>query len=161
MKRVLIAYYSRSGNTEKMAQYIAEGVRITGHEADTKSITQISAEKDLTGYDGYIFGCPTYHLDMPEPFKAFLVMAGAADLKDKVGGAFDCRTHPSSGEGSAAALIFDTMESRFGMRMTDLGPFDLKPDWIDGGKPELMDTLEGIKACQQYGKSVGEMLGTS
>ncbi len=36
MAKVLVGYTSRTGNTEKMAQFIAEGVRLSGHEADLK-----------------------------------------------------------------------------------------------------------------------------
>jgi len=36
MKKVLVAYVSRTGNTEKMAEYIAEGVRFTGNTAEIK-----------------------------------------------------------------------------------------------------------------------------
>lgn len=32
--KVLIAYVSRTGHTEKMANYIAEGVRFAGHEPE-------------------------------------------------------------------------------------------------------------------------------
>ena len=42
------------------------------------------------------------------------------------------------------------MESEFKMRMTTLGPFDLKAELIEGP--------EGMRACQDYGKSVAEML---
>ena len=159
MKKVLIAYYSNTGNTEQMARYIAEGVRIAGYEAETRSVTEIESEKDLFGYDGYIFGCPTYHLDMPEAFKNFLDLAGKAGLIGKIGGAFDCRTHPSSSEGSAAGLIFNRMESEFKMKMTNLGPFDLKPDWLVGNKSESVGSVEAIHACQDYGKAFAEMIG--
>ena len=47
MKKILIAYDSRTGKTEKMAEYIAEGVRISGDEAVLKRITAIKNEKDL------------------------------------------------------------------------------------------------------------------
>ncbi len=33
MKKVLIAYFSLTGKTEMMAQYVAEGVRFSGNEA--------------------------------------------------------------------------------------------------------------------------------
>lgn len=158
MKKILVVYFSKTGNTKDMARYIAEGVRIAGHEADVRSVTEITNERELTGYDGLIFGCPTFHLDMPDPFKTFLFMAERADLHSKAGGAFSLRAHPSSGEGSAAGLIFDKMESAFGMRMTHLGPFDLKPEWLDSTKPEPIETAEGIRACQDYGKSVAEIL---
>jgi flavodoxin len=159
MKRVLVAYYSNTGNTEQMARYIAEGVRIAGHEAEAKSVAEIESEKDLLGYDGYIFGCPTYHLDIPEAFKNFLDLAGKVGLVGKIGGAFDCRTHPSSSEGSAAGIIFHRMESEFKMKMTNLGPFDLKPDWLNGNKSELAGSVETIRTCQDYGRALAEMIG--
>ncbi len=31
MKKILVAFVSRTGKTEKMAEYIAEGVRFCGH----------------------------------------------------------------------------------------------------------------------------------
>jgi flavodoxin len=56
MKKVLVVYVSRTGNTQKMAEYIAEGIRFSGNEADIKKTTEIKNEKDLEGYDGYVFG---------------------------------------------------------------------------------------------------------
>jgi flavodoxin len=72
MKNVLIGYYSRTGSTEEMAKYLAEGIRISGNNVDFKKISEIKSEKDLDGYDGFIFGCPTYHKDITENFKTFL-----------------------------------------------------------------------------------------
>jgi menaquinone-dependent protoporphyrinogen IX oxidase len=63
MKRVLIAYFSRTGTTEKMAQFIAEGMRMGGCEVDLVSISKVNSDADIIGYDGYVFGCPTYHKD--------------------------------------------------------------------------------------------------
>jgi flavodoxin len=157
MKKVLVAYYSSSGTTKQMAELIAEGVRIAGHDAEVLSVEDVKDRTRLEGYDGFILGCPTYHLDMPEPFKDFLAMFQTAPLSGKIGGAFDCRTHPSSGEGSAAGIIFDIMESQCKMRMTSLGPFDLKPDWLEA-KGETIESFEGFHGCHDYGKSVGEML---
>jgi hypothetical protein len=51
------------------------------------------------------------------------------------------------------------MESEFKMMMTNLGPFDLKPDWLDGNKSELAGSTEAIRTCQDYGRAVAEMLG--
>ena len=150
MKRILVAYFSRSGTTETMAQYVAEGVRIAGHQAELKQIADVRSEEDLAGYDGLIVGCPTYHLDMPEPLRKFLSVAEKAGLAGKVGGAFSSRTHPSSGGGGAAAQIFELMESRFKMRMTNLGPFEL-----EGG---LTGREQDMHTCQDYGKSVAAIL---
>ena len=146
MKKVLIAYVSRTGKTEKMAEYIAEGVRFSGHGAEVKRVSEIKTEKDLAGYDGYVFGCPTYHRDMTENMKTFLFLAKKADLGGKAGGAFGSYTH----SGDAPRLIFDTMEHVFKMNMTSLGSFNLLEPAVD--------TREGLRACQDYGRSVGEKI---
>ena len=72
MKKVLIAYVSLTGRTKKMAEYIAEGVRFAGQEAIIKKTSDLKEVEDLAGYDGYIFGSPTYHRDMAGPMKNFL-----------------------------------------------------------------------------------------
>jgi len=144
MKKVLIAYDSRTGNTKKMAEFIAEGVRISGHETELEKITAIKNEKALRGYDAYVFGCPTYHRDMTNGMKTFLFLVQKAELKGKVGGAFGSHTH----SGDAPKLIFDTMEYVFKMDMVNLGPFKLKED--------IVPTGEGMRACQDYGKAVAE-----
>jgi len=36
MKKVLVAYYSRTGKTETMGEYIAEGVRLSGNVVEMK-----------------------------------------------------------------------------------------------------------------------------
>ena len=146
MKKVLIAYDSRTGKTEKMAEAIAEGIRMAGYEADLRKITQIKSEAELQGYDAYIFGSPTYHRDMIGTMKTFLFLAQKANLEGKLGGAFGSYTH----SGDAPAIIFDTMEYVFKMKMTSLGSFNLKE--------ALVEDMEGMRACQDYGKSICEQL---
>ena len=147
MKKVLIAYFSRTGMTEKMAEYVAEGVRLSGNAAEMKQITAIKSEKTLEDYDGYIFGCPTYHKNMTENFKTFLFLAEKGGLKGKAGGAFGSSIY----SGEAPGVIFDTMEFVFSMKMTGLGPLNLRESMID--------TEEGMQACQDYGRAIGGMLG--
>jgi flavodoxin len=36
MKNVLVVYLSMAGHTEQLAEYIAEGIRIAGCEAEVK-----------------------------------------------------------------------------------------------------------------------------
>ncbi|MFZ2087931.1 MAG: flavodoxin family protein [Desulfobaccales bacterium] len=147
--KVLIAYDSRTGHTERMAKYMAEGVRFSGCDVETKKITECKNEADIKGYDGYILGCPTYHRDMTQTMKTFLFLAQKADLRGKVGGAFGSYTH----SGDAPKYIYDTMQYVFHMNMTDMGSFNLKEG--------MMDKSEGIKACQDYGKVVAEKLSAA
>lgn len=145
MKKVLVTYVSRTGNTEKMAEYIAEGIRFTGNTADLKKISKIKNEKDLEGYDGYVFGCPTYHRDITGGMKAFLFIAEKINMVGKMGGAFGSYTH----SGESAQMIYDTMQYVFKMDTVDLGPLDLKE--------HIIDTPDGVRACQDYGKAIGQM----
>ncbi len=147
MGKVLITYYSRTGKTEKMAEYIAEGVRFSGNSVDIRKLTDIKSEQELDGYDGYILGCPTYHRDMTANMKTFLFLVKKAKLNGKVGGAFGSYTH----SGDAPKYIFETMENVFKMDMTSLGSFNLLE--------HLVEDTEGMRACQDYGKSISEKLG--
>ncbi|MFC1904955.1 flavodoxin domain-containing protein [Chloroflexota bacterium] len=147
MKKVLIAYFSLTGKTEKMAEYIAEGVRFSGQQAVTKKISDIKSTNDLTGYDGYIFGSPTYHRDMAEPMKTFLFLAKKANLELSLAGAFGSYTH----SGDASGIIFDTMQYVYKMEPLELGSFNLKE--------AVVETAEGMRACQDYGRVFGEKLG--
>ena len=49
MKKFLIAYFSLTGKTEKMAEHVAEGVRFSGQQAVVKKISDIKAANDLNG----------------------------------------------------------------------------------------------------------------
>jgi flavodoxin len=151
--KVLIAYFSLSGKTEKMAEYIAEGIRFSGQEVVVKKMGDIKAASELAGYDGCIFGSPTYSLNVPEPVKAFLLMAEKAGIEGKLGGAFGSYKHDVSykHDAHAPAIIFDSLQRVCKMEPFELGPFNLKE--------EVVETSEGMKACQDYGRVFGEKLG--
>lgn len=148
MKKVLIAYFSLTGKTEKMAEYVAEGVRFSGQQVVTKKISDIKTVNDLNGYDGYIFSSPTYHRDMAEPMKTFLFLARKANLEGKLAGSFGSYTH----SGDAPAIIFDTMQYVYKMIPFELGSFNLKE--------AAVETSEGMRSCQDYGRVFGEKLGS-
>ncbi|MFC1933111.1 flavodoxin domain-containing protein [Chloroflexota bacterium] len=146
MAKILIAYASITGNTEKMAQYIAEGVRFSESEAVVKNISTIKKADSLEGFNGYVFGSPTYHRDMTGNMKTFLFLAKKANLEGKLAGAFGSYTH----SGDAPSLILETMEYVYKMEPFKLGSFNLKE--------ALIDTPDGIRACQDYGKNFGKEL---
>jgi flavodoxin len=147
MKRALIAYFSLTGKTEKMAEYIAEGVRFSGQRAVARKISEIKAASDLDGFDGLLFGSPTYHRDMAEPMKTFLFLARKANLEGKLAGAFGSYTH----SGDAPAVIMDTMQYVYKMQPFELGSFRMKE--------AVVETADGMRACQDYGRVFGEKLG--
>ena len=57
MKKIAVVYWSGTGNTEKMAEYIAEGVRQAGEEAEIFTADRFH-ERMIGSYDGFAFGCP-------------------------------------------------------------------------------------------------------
>jgi flavodoxin len=146
MKKALVTYFSRTGKTQQMAEYIAEGIRVSGHEAEIKKLSEIKNEKELAGYDGYVIGSPTYHRAMPGIVETFLFLAQKANLGGKVGGTFGSYTH----SGDAPKMIFETMEFVYQMNMVDLGSFNLLE--------HLVETREGMKSCHDYGKAIGDKM---
>lgn len=153
MKKILVAYFSSTGTTEKMAEYIAEGVRFSGQEAVVKKIEDIKDTAELSGYEGYIFGSPTYSVDLPKSMRTFFSTAEKVNLEGKMGGAFGSYRHDISykHDAYAPAIIFDILLKEHKMKPFVLGPFNLKED--------LLNTSEGIKTCQDYGRVFGENLG--
>jgi hypothetical protein len=65
----------------------------------------------------------------------------------KLAGAFGSYTH----SGDAPAVILDTMQYVYKMQPFELSSFKLKED--------VIETREGMRACQDYGKVFGEKLG--
>ena len=89
--RVLVAYYSLTGNTEQMARGVAEGIRrVPGVTAVVKKVDEVT-KQDLEAADGIILGGPTYYANIPGKMKVVIddwSWKMKVDFTDKVGGAF-------------------------------------------------------------------------
>lgn len=57
MSKVAIVYWSGTGNTEAMAELVAEGVQSAGGEASLIQAVEFSSD-ELDAYDSFVFGCP-------------------------------------------------------------------------------------------------------
>ncbi len=69
---VLVAYHSRTGNTETMAEALAEGARNGGAEAVLKRIGDVTRE-DLQKADGVALGSPVHMGDVAVEVRQALV----------------------------------------------------------------------------------------
>lgn len=141
MAKALIVYATRTGETEKIAELIAEGIRFSGHEAEIKKVTDVKKEGDLKGFDAVVLGSPTYHGEMVQGMKTLLFMAEKAELNGKVGGAFGA----FGWSGEAPDRLFDTMKNIYEMNMVST-PLRLKSANLGGG----------MKMAQDYGREVAE-----
>ncbi len=145
MAKVLIVYATRSGDTKNIAERIAEGIRFEGHEAETADVNTIKKETDLNGFDGYIFGSPTYHGDMLQTMKTFLFLAEKAELEGKVGGAFGA----FGWSGEASDRIYGTMKNIFKMKLVG-DHLRLKSFSLGGG----------TQMAQEYGRQLGKKINS-
>jgi len=154
MKKVLIAYFSTSGKTEEMAEYIAEGVRFNGLQAIVKAITEINKSEDIVRYEGFILGSPTVSLEIPNPVKTFLDTLKEVYLEGKLAGAFGPYSHDVSYQRNSHTpfLILNILQNQNKMIQFDLGAFSIKEN--------IVGTREGIKACQDYGRIFGQKVGS-
>lgn len=90
MAKLLVAYYSRTGNTEQMAQLIAEGARgVEGVQVDVRPVAEVTPD-DLLGYDGIVMGSPVYYGSMAAEMKQLIddSVRHHRKLDGKVGGGF-------------------------------------------------------------------------
>jgi flavorubredoxin len=147
MPKALIAYASRTGETQSIADYIAEGIRFTGAEAKVVDAAQLKNEEDLEGYGAYVFGSATYHGEMMQAVKTLLFLAAKVNLEGKVGASFGA----FGWSGEAPDRIYETMRNIFKMEMVG-SPLRLKSTVLQGG-PQM---------AQDYGREIGKRLtGTS
>jgi flavorubredoxin len=142
MKKLLVLYYSRSGNTEKMANAVAEGAQANGVQVE---VTYHIDSQDLPAYDAIAVGTPTYHHDMPMDFKNLFEDAAAKslNLKGKVAAVFG--SYGWSGE--APKLLTEILKNRFGMQV-------LEPSLTAKYAPDA----NVLAACKELGKKISETL---
>ncbi len=111
MPTILIVYDSASGNTEKMAQAVAEGVKkANGAKAVVKKVDQTSPD-DLRSADGIILGSPCYFGQMSAKMKAFVdkSLNVYKKLDGKAGAAFTSSGSSASGAETTLLSLVETM----------------------------------------------------
>ncbi len=102
MPKGLVVYDSKTGNTEKMAVAISQGMERGGLEVEVKRVESASLS-DLTNADAIVLGSPTYFANMSGNMKEFIdksVELYPDKLKDRVGAVFTSY----EGQGDYAAL---------------------------------------------------------
>jgi flavorubredoxin len=143
MSKTLVLYYSRTGNTEKMAKAVEEGVK-TVQGVDVELNYHVSPE-ELANFDAVIVGVPTYHHDMTMDIKTLFEEAAVkgVTLKGRIGAAFG--SYGWSGE--APKLVLEIMKNKFEMQVAD-------PPLLIRYTPDQ----SGLEKCKEMGKRVAERL---
>ena len=143
MPKLLILYYSRTGNTKKMAKAVAEGAK-TIPNVDVK-LKYYATPGELAEADAIILGTPTYHHDTTLDMKNLLEEAAVREinLKDKIGATFG--SYGWSGE--APDLLLEIMKNRFKMKT-------IQPSLRIRYTPDE----KGLEECRKLGKNVAEKI---
>ena len=143
MPKALVVYATRSGQTQSIAELVAEGIRFTGADAVVVNSTSLTKEQDLEGYDAYVFGSATYHGEMMQTMKTLLFLVAKMNLEGKAGGSFGA----FGWSGEAPDRIYETMENIFKMDMVGT-PLRLKSSSLQGG----------LQMAQYYGRAIGKKI---
>jgi len=100
--RVLVVYHTMTGNTQTLAEAVAEGARrVPGAEVTIKTVDEV-VNADLEACDALLIGSPTYWGSISTPVKQF-IDDRRPFMGDKVGGAF--ATGGSDGGGKELAVL--------------------------------------------------------
>ena len=108
---VLVLYYSKSGNTRKLAEQVAEGIRtVAGVEALMKSTQEVTKE-DFVNAAGIIAGSPVYFglmaADLKRVFDEFVGVR--KQIEGKVGAAFATSSFWAGGNETTIMSIIQCM----------------------------------------------------
>jgi NAD(P)H dehydrogenase (quinone) len=106
--QILILYFSKGGNTKKLAEAIAQGVEnVEGVVAVLKNTEEVKKE-DFINSQGIIAGSPVYFgLMAAELKKIFDKFVGVRrKMEDKIGAAFATSGDPSGGKETTMISIF-------------------------------------------------------
>lgn len=111
MVKVLIVYDSKSGNTAKMAEAVAEGAKVVKNVmVEVKKVDNATPE-DLVDADGIVLGSPDYFGQMTGAMKAFIDRSVKVHgkLEGKVGGAFTSSGGTASGAETTLLSILEAL----------------------------------------------------
>jgi NAD(P)H dehydrogenase (quinone) len=109
--QVLVLYYSKGGNTRKLAERIGEGVNsVSGVEAILRSTQEVTKE-DFLNSAGIIAGSPCYFgvmaWDLKRVFDEFVGIR--KKMENKVGAGFATSGDPSGGKETTLMSIFQCL----------------------------------------------------
>lgn len=152
MAKILVCYYSKSGNTKEMAEFIAQGVKQENVDVVLKDVEETEADEFLE-YEGIILGSPTYYGACAAPIKDIVdeSVKFHGQLNGRVGGAFTSSGNLAGGNetvimGLLQMLMIHGMVVKGDPKGNHYGP-------VAVGAPD-----EDAKAeCIRYGSSIAQL----
>jgi flavorubredoxin len=152
--KIMVVYDSMGGNTEKMAEAIAEGASSAGAEVEVKKIGEAFPISILEKADGVAFGSPCIYASVTEAMRGFLNNLEGLAKADKIN------------VKGKTAMVFGSygwdgawvMEEYLKDKVGDIG-FDVSPDVcveVDTNIKYHADQYLG--KCKDFAKNLVESL---
>ena len=149
MPNALVCYYSRTGNTKRLAVRMAEVLAAEGLEVDLRTVQETSP-KDLLRYDCLILGSPTYYGTMAWEMKKLLdeSVRFHGKLRGKVGAAFTSSANIGGGNETTVldilhALLIHGMIVHVDHRFDHYAPVSI-------GRPDK----RSLDCCEAHAKNL-------
>jgi flavorubredoxin len=149
MRRAIVVYDTKFGNTEKIAKALARGMEKGGVKVDRVKADEADVNR-LGEYDFLAFGSPTHAFGISKPMKTFLEKLKSVNLKGKKAFAFDTK-FKSWLAGSAGKGIEK--------RLRGFGMIIVKPYTsaiVKGVKGPLEESMEEI--FEKIGVEIAELI---
>jgi flavodoxin I len=139
MSKIIIVYASMSGNTEELAEAIADGIKEGGFEPVLKNVMDTNAN-ELENYEGVLLGAYTWgDGDLPDEFEDFFEEMDDINLQGRKSGVFGSADSSYTYFGKAV----DTLEEK----LAELGAEKV----FDGFKVELNPSKDEKQQCHALG----------
>jgi NAD(P)H dehydrogenase (quinone) len=149
-KKVLILYFSGSGNTQRMAKAIGEAMRSEGLNVMIEDVKQFDTSL-LPNYDALVLGSPTYFSNIAWQVKKMvdesIMHYSGKKLRNKVAGIFTSAGTKRDGQ-DCLKMLEIALRVHHGMNV--VGSLIR----VDGES-----TQEVEKSCQEYGKQLAKEIG--
>jgi NAD(P)H dehydrogenase (quinone) len=148
MPQILIVYTTLRGNTGRMVEPVAEGIRAEGVEARIMAVDDVTMA-DLTAADGIIVGSPTrfgaVDWKIKRLFDEITIEGYPGPLEGKVGGAFTAGSRPGSG---AELVLLNALHILLNHGLIIQGePFDAHYGPVSIGEPNE----RVLQTCRTWG----------
>ena len=144
-RKILILYYSGSGNTERMAKAIAEAIKSNAVNVTVENVEKFNTSL-LPNYDGIVLGSPTYFSNMAWQVKKMvdesIMHYGGKKLRNKVAGIFTSAGTRRDG-GDCLKMLEIALGYHHGMKVVE-GILR-----VDGESDKEVE-----KSCHEYGKKL-------
>lgn len=143
--KAVVVYDTMWGSTEKMAQHITDGLRQTGVEVKQMSMHsshRSEVAKELLDAGALVIGSPVLNSGIFPAMADVLCYLKGLKKKNLVGGAF-------GSYGWNPAPVKELEQTLQAMAVTQVGP---------AVTSKFAPTEEVLKACEEYGRAIGQKL---